>query len=85
MRGTSRERLSDEVGLNLLAERRWRNKLFFFYKIINSLLPDYLYSYLNFSSQRNYLLRLSSTSIIRPVPTRTKYIFVLVIEYFFHT
>ena len=35
-------------------------------------MPDYLYSYLDFSSQEHYLLRPSSASIIRPVPTRTK-------------
>ena len=72
IQGTSRERLYDELGLHSLVKRRWRNKLVFFYKIVNRLLPDYLYSYLDFSSQENYLLRSSSASIIRPVPTRTK-------------
>ena len=44
----------------------------FFYKTVNCLLPDYLYSYLDFSSEENYLLRSSSASIIRPLPIRTR-------------
>ena len=55
-----------------LAKRRWRSKLIFFYKIINGMLPDYLYSYLEFPSEDNYLLRSASKIIIRPIPTRTK-------------
>ena len=72
IQGTSREWLYDELGLHSLFKRHWRNKLVFFYKIVNRLLPDYLYSYLDFSSQENYLLRLSSASVARPVLTRTK-------------
>ena len=72
IQGTSRERLYDELGLHSLVKRRWRNKLVFFYKIVNRLLPDYFYSYLDFPSQESYLLRSSSASIIRPLPTRTK-------------
>ena len=66
------ERLYDELGLYPLVKSRWRNKLVFFYKILNRLLPDYLYSYLEFLSQESYLVRSSSASIIRPLPTRTK-------------
>ena len=57
IQGTSRERLYDELGLHSVVKRRWRNKLVFFYKIVNRLLPDYLYSYLDFPSQESYLLR----------------------------
>ena len=53
----------DELGLQSLVKRHWCNKLVFFYKIVNRLLPDYLYSYLDFPSQESYLLRLSSASI----------------------
>ena len=60
------------MGLYSLAKRRWRSKLIFFYKIINGMLPDYLYSYLEFPSQDNYPLRSASKIIIRPIPTRTK-------------
>ena len=72
IKGTSREWLYDELGLHSLVKRRRRNKLVFFYKIVNRLLPDYFYSYLDFPSQESYLLRSSSASIIRPLPTRTK-------------
>ena len=71
IQGTSREKVYDEFGLHSLAKRRWRSKLIFFYKIVNRLLPDYLYSYLDFPSQNDYLLRSASTSIIRPFPSRT--------------
>ena len=53
IQGTSREQLYDELDLHLLVKRRWRNKLIFFDKIVNRLLPDYLYSYLDFPSQEN--------------------------------
>ena len=69
--GTSRERLYDELGLHSLVKRCWHNILVFSYKGVNRLLPDYLYSYLDFPSQESYLLRSSSASIIRPLPTRT--------------
>ena len=42
IQGTSRERLYDELGLQSLLKRRWRNKLVFFYKTVNRLLPDHL-------------------------------------------
>ena len=71
IQGTSREQLYNELGLHSLVKRRWCNKLVF-YKTVNRLLPDFLDSYLDFPSQENYLLGLSSTSIIRPLPTRTK-------------
>ena len=70
--GTSREWFYDELGLHSLVKRHWRNKLVFFYKTVNRLLPDYLYSYVHFPSQEGYLLRSSSASIIRPLPMRTK-------------
>ena len=66
---TSRERLYDELGLQSLLKRRWHTKLFL---IVIRLLPDYFSSYLDFSTQENYLLTSSSASIIRPFPTRTK-------------
>ena len=44
IQGTSRIKLYDELGLHSLIKRRWFNKLIFFYKIVNGLLPDYLYS-----------------------------------------
>ena len=73
IRGTSRERLYDELGLHSLIERRWRSKLIFFYKIMKGLLPEYLFSYLDFSTQEKYSLRLSTTSMIRPFPSKKKF------------
>ena len=72
IKGTSRERLYDELGVHSLVKRRWHNKLIFLHKIVNRLLPNYLYYYLDLSYQKNYLLMPSSASIIWPVPTRTK-------------
>jgi len=73
IQGTSRERLYDELGLHSLAKRRWRSKLIFFYKIIHGMLPNYLYSYLDFPSQERYPLRSATSAIIRPFPSRTKF------------
>ena len=72
IQGTSREKIYDELDLHSLAKRRWRSKLIFFYKTVNHLLPDYLYSNLDFYSQENYHLRSTSTSAIRPFFSRTK-------------
>ena len=41
---TSRQKIYDELDLHTLIERRWRSKLTFFDKIVNGLLPEYLYS-----------------------------------------
>ena len=65
IQGTSRTKLYDELGLHSLIKRRWCNKLIFFYKIVNGLLPGYLYSYLDFPSQINYSLRSVSASVIK--------------------
>ena len=80
IQGTSREGIYAELGLYSLLKRRWHNKLVFLYKIINRLLPDNIYSYLDFSSQENYLLTSSlsssssssSSSIMKRVPARAK-------------
>ena len=50
IQGTSRQKIYSKLGLHTLIERRWRSKLTFFYKIVNSLLPEYLYLYLKFPS-----------------------------------
>ena len=72
MKGTSRERLSNELGLHSPSTGRWGRKLIFFYKIVNGLLPEYLHSYLKFSSQDNYSLRSASAPIVKSIPSRTK-------------
>ena len=40
IQGTSRTKLYDKLGLHSIIKRRWCNKLIFFYKIVNGLLPD---------------------------------------------
>ena len=57
IQGTSRQKIYDKLGLHTLIEKRWRIELTFFYKIVSGLLPEYLYSYLKFSSQDNYPLK----------------------------
>ena len=42
IRGTSMEKLFDELGLEFLADRRWMRRLTLFYKIKNELAPSYL-------------------------------------------
>ena len=43
IRGTSREKLYEELGLESLQLRRWFKKLSFFYKLFNSKHPNYLF------------------------------------------
>ena len=50
VQGTSREQLYDELRLHSLVKRCWCNKLVFFYKTVNCLLPDNLYSCPDFPS-----------------------------------
>ena len=45
-RGTSQEKLYDELGLESLLNRRFCRRMTFFYKIVNRLTPDYLHDYL---------------------------------------
>ena len=46
IRGTSREHIYNELSLESLADRGWYRKMTFFYKIVKSLAPKYLQSYL---------------------------------------
>ena len=71
---TSRTKLYDELGLHSLNKRRWHNKSIFFKKVVNGLLPDYLYSYLDFPSQINYSLRSISASVFKRSLPRTKFL-----------
>ena len=72
IQGTSRERLYDELSLMPLSKRRWYNKLIFFYKIVNGILPDYLHSCIGFFSQNKYPLRSVSSGKLKCIPSRTK-------------
>ena len=40
-KGTSREKLYEEIGWKSLSQRRWSRRLVLFYKIFNDITPDY--------------------------------------------
>ena len=56
VRGTSYEKLNQELGLETLQSRRWFRKLCLFYKIVNNQLPSYLFDYIP-STDRIYNTR----------------------------
>ena len=56
MRGTSKEKLYQELGLESLEKRRWYRKLCYFYKIFNKQSPTYLLNVIPVSS-RSYFTR----------------------------
>ena len=56
-RGTSRDRLYNELGLESLRDGRWCRRLVFFYKVINGLAPTYLNNYLPQDIDVSYNLR----------------------------
>ena len=66
------DELYDELVLHSLSKKRWRNKLFISYAILNGLLPKHIYSHLAFPSPENYLLRSALTSKINFIPSRIK-------------
>ena len=65
IQGTSRERLYDELGLMSLSKRRWYNKLIFFYKIVNGILPYELHSCKEFFSQNKSPLKSVSSNKLK--------------------
>ena len=73
IRGTSREKLYNELGLESLSDRRWYRKLIFFYKMLNNLSAPYLKDYVHYSNptkpyrtrNKRPLLSLDSTRTTR--------------------
>ena len=63
IKGTSRDRLYQKLGLESLTDRRWSRRLFFSHKVIQGLLPSYLQTHHNAEQQQNK---------IKPIPERTK-------------
>ena len=51
IKGTLRDRIYRELGLESLAERRWSRKIVFFHRIINGHLPVYLQSYISYCGE----------------------------------
>ena len=68
-KGTSRERLYDELGWESLSDRRWVRRLTLFYKIKNGLTPSYLSEHITINSNSNINFR---NKIIVPPFARTE-------------
>ena len=71
-KGTSRDRIYTELGLESLAEWRWSGKIFFFHKIVNGLLPVYLQSYISYCGEGVYRTRSANQKNVIQFSTRTK-------------
>ena len=72
IKGTSSDRLYQEIGLESPADRRWSRKLFFFRKIVNGLFPSYLQSSLNHYNYGEYQTRSACQNKIKTLSRRTK-------------
>ena len=72
IKGTSRDHIFRELGLESFAERRWSLKIFFFHKIINGLLPVYLQSYISYCGEGVYRARSANQKNLRQFSTITK-------------
>ena len=70
-KGTSSERLYQELGLESLKDRRWQRKLCLFYKIVKGLSPKYLISDLQLHSNPIYQTRSPATNIVKQTASRT--------------
>ena len=63
IRGTSYEKLNQELGLETLQSRQWFRKLSLFYKIVNNQSPSHLFVYIS-SSDRIYNTR-NAANVLR--------------------
>ena len=54
IRGTSREKIYSELGLESLQDRRWYRKLCVFYKILNNMSPKYLSDIIPITTRRYF-------------------------------
>ena len=72
IKGTSNDRLYQEIGLESPADRRWSHKTFFFHKIVNGFLPSYLQSYLNLCNDGEYQKRSACQSKMKTFSGRSK-------------
>ena len=81
IKGTSRERLYMQLGLESLCDRRWHRKLVFFYKIVKDLVPPYLQSHLLPDNERTYNTRSSLINTIKAFVTRTSNFCVIFFPY----
>ena len=73
IKGTFRDKIYQEMGLESLADRRWSWKLIFFHKIILGLQPSYLQNYLTpYDNERSYLTRYAAQKSIKTFRGKTK-------------
>ena len=70
IRGTSREKLYSELGIESLADRRYSRRLFFFYKIVKGLAPQYLCELM--PPQNRASINLRSRLSVYPFNARTE-------------
>ena len=70
-KGTSRERLYQELGLESLKDRRWHWKLCLFHKIVKRLSPIYLTSYLQLHNNPIYQIKSTAKNIVKQTASRT--------------
>ena len=72
IKGTSRDRIYRELGLEYLAKRRWFRKIFLFHKIRNGLLPVCLYLHISYCDDGFYQTRSANQKNLRQFSARTK-------------
>ena len=73
IKGTCREKIYQELGLESLTDRRWSRKLIFFHKIILDMQPSYLQNYLTpYDNLRTYLTRYLTQKSIKTFSGKTK-------------
>ena len=69
-KGTNREKIYEELGLETLDQRRYFRRLVQFYKIMNDLTPDYLK--IPIPPLKDHLFGTRSTNILKAIPCRTE-------------
>ena len=69
-KGTSLNKLYDELGWESLSDRRWSRRLIQFYKIQNNLTPTYMKSPI--PPLRTHLYGIRSSNVIREISCKTK-------------
>ena len=72
IKGTSHDLPYQETGLEFLADRKQSCKIFFFYNIVNWLLPSYHQPYLNHCNNGEYQIRAACQNKLQTVSGRTK-------------
>ena len=81
IRGTSREKLYQEIGIESLEDRRWLRRLCLFYKITNNNTPSYLHDLVKKQIQIQIIVLGLSLSIVIPQELNgSKTLFFLIVQ-----